>query len=293
MQLRRRLSRHATRCAFHLLALGLLLSQTAFALMPSTPVPGGVAVLPLPPQARQARYQDHPVWLIRQDDQLLALVGLALTAEPGVHQLDWRDGNGQVQSLPFMVRDKTYPIQKLTVSPKMVDLDPATAERVRGEQARIRRALTQYRPVESAFPWPLALPATGPTSSPFGLRRVFNGQSRNPHSGLDIAAGEGEPVHAPAAGIVAETGNFYFNGNSVFVDHGGGLISMYCHLSTIAVQVGEHVVDGQLLGQVGHTGRATGPHLHWGVALNGNLVDPRLFLQTVESSPQRQEVTRK
>ena len=166
----------------------------------------------------------------------------------------------------------------------MVDLDPATVERVRGEQARIRRALTQYRPVETAFPWPLTLPATGPTSSPFGLRRVFNGQSRNPHSGLDIAASEGAPVHAAAAGIVVETGDFYFNGNSVFVDHGGGLISMYCHLSSIAVQVGERVAEGQLLGQVGRTGRATGPHLHWGVALNGNLVDPQLFLQTMPSS---------
>ncbi|MGB7289756.1 MAG: peptidoglycan DD-metalloendopeptidase family protein [Candidatus Macondimonas sp.] len=282
--LRQWISRCAARRAPVLLVLGLLLSKTAFALMPSTPVPGGVAVLSLPPQARQAHYEDRPVWLIRQDDQLLALVGLALTTTPGPHRLDWRDEHGQVQSLRFTVEDKAYPTQKLTVPPKMVDLDPATAERVRGEQARIRRALTQYRPVETTFPWPLALPATGPTSSPFGLRRVFNGQSRNPHSGLDIAASEGEPVHAAAPGIVVETGDFYFNGNSVFVDHGGGLISMYCHLSRIAVQVGERIADGQLLGQVGHTGRATGPHLHWGVALNGNLVDPQLFLQPRPSS---------
>lgn len=259
--------------------------KSVVALMPSTPVPGGVAVLPLPPQAREARYEDRPVWLVSQGDQLLALVGLALSTTPGTHQLGWRDTEGRTHALDFTVNDKSYPTQKLTVPPKMVDLDPATAERVRGEQVRIRRALARYRPAESPFPWPLALPAIGPTSSPFGLRRVFNGESRNPHSGLDIAVGEGEPVHVPAAGIVVEIGDFYFNGNSVFVDHGGGLISMYCHLSRIGVHVGETLAPGQILGQVGHTGRATGPHLHWGIALNGNLVDPQLFLAGNRTEP--------
>lgn len=253
----------------------------AWALMPSTPVPGGVVVLDLPAEARQARYEDRPLWIIDADGGAKALVGLALAVRPGRHAIEWEDAGGVTHRLDFTVGDKAYPTQKLQVSPKMVDLDPPTAARVKREQARIREALSHYRPAEGDFPWPLALPADGPTSSPFGLRRVFNGQSRNPHSGLDIAAAEGHPARAAAPGLIVDAGDFYFNGNTVFVDHGGGLISMYCHLSTIDVAAGERVETGQLLGRVGHTGRATGPHLHWGVALNGNLVDPSLFLRPV------------
>lgn len=264
--------------------LGLLAALSgwmpmAWALMPSTPVPGGVVVLDLPPEARQAHYEDRPLWIIDADGGPKALVGLALTARPGRHAIEWEDTGGVTHRLDFTVGDKAYPTQKLQVSPKMVDLDPADAARVKREQARIREALNHYRPAEGDFPWPLALPADGPTSSPFGLRRVFNGQSRNPHSGLDIAAAEGHPARAAAPGLIVDAGDFYFNGNTVFVDHGGGLISMYCHLSSIDVAAGDRVETGQLLGRVGHTGRATGPHLHWGVALNGNLVDPSLFLR--------------
>lgn len=267
--------------------LGLLSGwmPVAWALMPSTPVPGGIVVLDLPPEARQARYEDRPLWIIGADGGAKALVGLALTAKPGRHAIDWDDAGGVTHRLGFTVGDKTYPTQKLQVPPRMVDLDPPTAARVKLEQARIRAALTHHRPAEGDFPWPLALPADGPTSSPFGLRRVFNGQSRNPHSGLDIAAAEGQPVRAVAPGAVIDTGDFYFNGNTVFLDHGGGLISMYCHLSAITVAVGDRVESGALLGRVGRTGRATGPHLHWGVALNGNLVDPALFLRPAADAP--------
>ena len=272
---------HAKKWARPLGLLVILLSwmPLASAWMPSTPVPGGVVVLDLPTEARQARYEDRPLWIIDADDRPKVLVGLALTAQPGKHHIDWVDARGVTHRLAFTVGDKAYPTQKLQVPPRMVDLDPPTAARVKREQTRIRAALGHYRPAEGDFPWPLALPADGPTSSPFGLRRVFNGQSRNPHSGLDIAAAEGHPVRAAAPGVIVDSGDFYFNGNTVFVDHGGGLISMYCHLSTIDVQGGDRVATGQLLGRVGHTGRATGPHLHWGVALNGNLVDPALFLR--------------
>ena len=264
--------------------LGLLAAlagwtPVAGALMPSTPVPGGVVVLDLPLEARWARYENRPLWIIGTDSGAKALVGLALAAKPGRHYIDWEDAGGITHRLAFTVMDKAYPTQKLQVPPKMVDLDPPTATRVKQEQARIREALTHHRPAEGDFPWPLALPAEGPTSSPFGLRRVFNGQSRNPHSGLDIAAPEGAPVRAAAAGRIIERDDFYFNGKTVFVDHGGGLISMYCHLSSWNVEIGEEIEAGQMLGRVGRTGRATGPHLHWGIALNGNLVDPALFIQ--------------
>ena len=121
-------------------------------------------------------------------------------------------------------------------------------------------------------------PVEGPLSSPFGLKRFFNGEARAPHSGLDFAVPTGTPIKAPADGKVILTGNYFFNGNTVFLDHGQGLISMYCHLSVIDVAVGDALVRGEVLGKVGATGRVTGAHLHWNVSLNDARIDPAILI---------------
>ena len=121
-------------------------------------------------------------------------------------------------------------------------------------------------------------PVAGRDSGRFGLRRILNGQQRQPHSGMDIAAATGTPVKVVAPGRVIYTGNLFFSGNVVYVDHGGGLISMYAHLNQIKVKNGEVLGQGDYLGAVGSTGRATGSHLHWSVYLNGTAINPALFL---------------
>jgi hypothetical protein len=244
----------------------------------SDAVPGGIATIALGPAdaPRPAvRFNGERVLVTRHQGAWQAIVGLPLTLAPGTHELTVA---GDRARYTFVVRAKHYPAQHLTIKEKRyVEPNAAELKRIEREQTIVARAFATWNELDTpAFGF--AAPAAGRLTSGFGLRRFFNGQPRAPHSGLDIAAPQGTPVRAPAAGRVIETGDYFFNGNTVFLDHGQGLISMYNHLDTIAVIPGARVAPGDVLGTIGMTGRVTGAHLHWTVSLNNARIDPALLL---------------
>ncbi len=263
--------------------LGLLSLIPALALGYALPrdsaVPGGVKVIPLNIGGNSLPYVDadgHRALVIRDGEDWVAVVGIPLSAPPAPRKVIVHSGDGR-REIEFTLNDKHYVTQSLKVAPGQVNLSRADLERVKREQQTIDRTLSHWseeEPETLRFPQPVP----GVRSSSFGLRRVFNGESRNPHSGMDIAAPTGTPVRLPIAGTVADTGEYFFTGNTVFVDHGRGLVSMYCHLSAIDVKVGQRIAAGTKIGAVGMTGRATGPQLHWGLSLNHAWVDPELFV---------------
>jgi len=241
-------------------------------------VPGGVAVIPLGryDTAPLAHLDDRRVAVMPCAEQWCAVVGLSLGVSAGDHQLSVR-GGGKTSEVRFAVQPKAYPEQRLTLKEKrMVDPDAEDLKRIARDQEVLMRAFATWSDPPPTLRF--SLPATGSLTAGFGLKRYFNNQLRAPHSGIDIAASEGSPVVAPAPGTVIETGDYFFNGNTVFLDHGQGLISMYNHLRVIAVKTGARVQRGEKIGEIGRTGRVTGAHLHWTVSLNNARVDPMLFL---------------
>ncbi len=248
------------------------------ALPVSAAVPGGVAVLPTGMQAVSARYRESRVLLAELDGVQYAVVGIPLSATPGSHVLELQGAAGASSTLSFTVTDKQYVEQRLTITnERQVNPNNEDMVRINRESAEMNAAVSRWD--ESLQPvLRMQAPTQGVRSSSFGLRRFFNEQPRAPHSGMDIAAPEGTPIVAPAPGVIVATGHYFFNGNTIILDHGHGLISLYCHMNTIDVAVGQRVAAGQQIGAVGQTGRVTGPHLHWSINLNNVRVDPALFL---------------
>ena len=243
--------------------------------------PGGVlrlAVGPAEAPPPSVSFLGQRVLVHRHAGQWEAVVGIPLDAQPGWMTLEARDPEGTARAIPFTVEAFDYPVQHLRVRNKRhVNPNPedlARYQRERDAQDRAKRAWRDTAPASLS----LSLPVTGRRSSAFGLRRTFNGEPRNPHSGLDVAVPVGTPVKAPAAGRVTLTGDYFFNGRTVFVDHGQGLISMLCHLSRIDVAVGDEVRAGEVVARSGVSGRATGPHVHWSVFLNGTSVNPEALV---------------
>jgi len=242
-------------------------------------VPGGVVVVPIKSKDRpKAFFYDKKVMVIGKSQNWKAIVGIPLKIELGEHKLKVVSNSAEANYL-FEVVDKDYEAQYLTIKNKrQVDPNKEDMLRISKERKLISKVKTNWREINN-IPLRFIKPAKGPFSSSFGLRRFFNNQPRNPHSGLDIAAEKGTPIVAPAAGVVTNAGDYFFNGKTVFLDHGQGLITMYCHMEKINIKEGDSVNVNDVLGTVGSTGRVTGAHLHWSVILNNTTVEPLLFLK--------------
>ena len=250
-------------------------------------IPGGIVRVPVPANTqiviangRRALLEVDPA---TQPPKAFAIAAVPLDTPPGSGRVFAQHANGSL-ALAYRVTPHTYPVQRLTLSnQRMVDPNPEDLQRINTEQLLIDAARNRFSPTPPAT-LRLRAPVHAPLSSLFGSRRVLNGQPRNPHTGLDFAAPTGAPIRAPLAGEVVAIGDYFFTGNTVFVDHGQGFVTMYAHLSRVDVSPGQHLDAGELIGQVGSTGRATGPHLHWSVFLSNVPVDPKLLLE-VSMSP--------
>src|SRR6266581_2698389 len=263
------------------LALTAAVSASQGDLPLTAPVPGGVAIVCVgraPAPAPQVAFDGQRVLVARVGDAWQAVVGLPLALRPGAHELSVLDGEKTARAIPFKVGRRNYETEHLTLANRrQVEPEPEDLRRIAREQESLVRAFSTFSDA-ALDTLTFDLPSEGRVSGAFGLRRFFNDEPRQPHSGVDIAAPEGTPIAAPAAGTVLETGDYFFNGLTVLLDHGQGLVTMYNHLSRIEVAKGARVARGETIGAVGSTGRVTGPHLHWSVSLNNARVDPALFL---------------
>jgi murein DD-endopeptidase MepM/ murein hydrolase activator NlpD len=223
------------------------------------------------------------VWLqktvptFRAEESWTTILGVDLDAKPGAHAaealLTMDDGRVERREIAINVEAKKYPTQPLKVAGKFVELSKPDLERSKREAGELdaiyERITSDIVPDE-----PFTDPIPGEVGTNFGSRRIFNGEPRAPHSGADLHAAAGTPVHATNHGRVVLAKNLFFTGNTVLLDHGLGIYSLYAHLSRIDVKRGEVVKNGQLLGLSGATGRVTAPHLHWGMRVQGARVDP-------------------
>lgn len=251
-------------------------------------VPGGVSMVDLgassSPKPR-ARYGSKNILVIEQDGQWKGLVGVSLKTLPGNYIVSYQTGKDSTSNkeVSIKITPKTYPEQRIKMKQKKyVSPDKEQLARIKTEKKHMGKLFKIWRDTDVSVD--LSWPVDGPLSSPFGLRRFFNDQPRNPHSGIDIAASEGTDIVMPSDGVIIDTGDYYFNGMTVFIDHGQGMISMMNHMSKIVVKKGDELKRGDKIGEIGQTGRVTGPHLHWSLSLNQARVDPMLFLPEKQKS---------
>lgn len=268
---------HARVTFFATLFLVIAGHTSAASPLQHTPVPGGIGIIDIATNSKPAAFIDQRrVAVIGAPNRWRVVFGIPLDAKEGITVTISADGQTRSRIVPLQPRN--YREQHLTIKEKRyVSPDDKQLERYRRERSEMDAARASWRTTNSLNGFAQA-PVDGPRSDSFGSRRFYNGQPRNPHSGMDIAAVEGTPVKSPADAVVVAVGDYFFNGKTVMLDHGEGLVTMYCHLSEISVSAGSAVAQSDVIGLVGATGRVTGAHLHWGVYLSGVAVDPAFFL---------------
>ena len=268
-----------TRLFCSLLVLLMSVHVSANSLPTQSAIPGGVVIVPLSVDTMvkpKVMYRDRQVAVVQYERKWVAIVGVPLSAKIGAQTLSILQ-NGKTSKTLFYIEGKAYPTQHITIRDKRkVNPNKLDMTRIKSESEVINAALSHWTD-KSVLPLPFLWPIEGRVSGLYGRRRVFNGQPRRPHSGMDIAAPTGTQVHAPAEGTIREVGNYFFNGKTIFIDHGQGLVTIFCHLDRTDVVSGQTVRQGEVIGTVGMSGRVTGPHLHLGVSLNDTRVEPRLF----------------
>ncbi len=217
-------------------------------------------------------------WPIYQYEQnKIAWIAVDLKTKPKTYTITWKNKKQTIKD-EVLVKKGNFRISHITVEKKMASFDKESLKRIRADQQAIKAS---YQTKVALQPhWPeMILPVEGIISTPFAAQRYVNDEPRSQHSGLDIAAATGTPVVAPLAGTVLLVSKMYLNGNLVAIGHGDGLTTIYAHLHTAMVKVGDHVAQGQVFAEVGSTGRSTGPHLHWGVHFSGAKINPETMLQ--------------
>jgi len=249
-------------------------SEPSVVISPRKIVPGGLMVVTVKNAAGPAEgsFRGKQLHFNKAKTGFKALTGIDLNTEPGTYQLALTvDGKSLTRDVTIV--KKKYPVQRLTLPEDMVVLSPENEARAERDQ----RKMSVIWPVDSLRVWngrfidPLPGKEIG---TPFGVRRFINNIPKNPHSGVDITADEGEPVKAPNDGVVILVDDQFYSGNSVVLDHGQGIYTMFFHLSKATVKYGQAVRKGDVIALVGSTGRSTGAHLHWGVRVQGAKVNP-------------------
>ncbi|KAA0445206.1 MAG: M23 family metallopeptidase [Candidatus Thioglobus sp.] len=268
------------------LLLLLLPSLTlANIIIENTPIPGGIAVLDFDSNKSNPRafYKSRPLFTQHIDgEHWQALLGIPLWQKMGKIAITIKDFS--TRTLVVDMKNHQYEEQHITLKgdkKKYVNPNAKYIQRINKERPILSKARVVFSTkilADELF----IRPVDGITTSPFGLKRFYNGEPRRAHTGLDYAGDIGTKIKAPAAGKIILTGNFFFNGNAIFIDHGQGLISVYIHTHKILVKQGQMVKQGDIIGTIGQSGRATGPHLHWGVYLNGIAINPNLLLENQE-----------
>jgi murein DD-endopeptidase MepM/ murein hydrolase activator NlpD len=220
-----------------------------------------------------------------EDGVWLGLIGVDVLTTPGTYFLSLtieRPGTTPLTARhPLEVIAKVFPTRQLTVEPRFVEPPPDEQARLTREYVRLNKlyeTVTPRSPLNS-----MRQPITSDVTSIFGSRSVFNGQARSPHAGIDFRGGVGTPIEAPAGGTVVVAEDLYFTGQTVVIDHGGGMYSILAHMSEIRVRKDQQVEPGHVVGAVGATGRVTGPHLHWSIRLLGARVDPLSVLRVLNA----------